>query len=78
MADYLSSDHRDNAGDGCLLAALGAEIAREDTPVRRAVTAGLQAIVAVLARAVADPAFSDEMLAATARSLGKDMATGDR
>jgi TetR/AcrR family transcriptional repressor of nem operon len=107
MAAYLTPEHRDNPGEGCLLAALGAEIAREGAPVRRAVTEGLQAIVAVLAeaipvgseserradvlamyasavgtlvlaRAVDDPALSDEILAATARALEKNTTTGDK
>ena len=106
MAAYLAPEHRDNPGEGCLLAALGTEIARADGPVRRAVTDGLQAIVEVLAeaipegseserradvlamyasavgtlvlaRAVDDPDFSDEILAATARALAKGTATGD-
>ena len=105
MADYLSAERRDNIGEGCLLAALGAEIAREDTSVRQVVTEGLQEIVDVLAaamptgsdgerradvlamyasavgalvmaRAVDDPVFSDEILAATARGIRKQMACG--
>ena len=34
VADYLSTEHRDNPRDGCPLAALGAELARADTQTR--------------------------------------------
>jgi TetR/AcrR family transcriptional regulator, transcriptional repressor for nem operon len=46
---YLSSAHRDRPGDGCLLAALGAEASREGPAVRRAVTEGTRAYVEMLA-----------------------------
>jgi len=96
---YLSTGHRDQPGAGCLLAALGAETARQDGPVRQAVTSGVQAMAElmarltpgrskaakrqkalaayasmvgalVLARAVDDTALSEEILQATAASLG--------
>ena len=35
---YLTSRHRDNPGAGCLLAALGPDVSRQGTAVRRAVT----------------------------------------
>jgi TetR/AcrR family transcriptional regulator, transcriptional repressor for nem operon len=38
---YLTSRHRDNPGAGCLLAALGPDVARQGPAVRRAVTEGL-------------------------------------
>ena len=34
VADYLSTEHRDNPRDGCPLAALGSEMARADTQTR--------------------------------------------
>ena len=46
---YLSPVHRDRPGDGCLLAALGAEASREGPAVRRAVTEGTRAYVEMLA-----------------------------
>jgi len=46
---YLSSAHRDRPGDGCLLAALGAEASREGPAVRRAVTEGTRSYVEMLA-----------------------------
>lgn len=37
-ATYLTSNHRDDPGAGCLLAALGPEVSRQGPAVRRAVT----------------------------------------
>ena len=47
-ATYLSSTHRDQPGDGCLLAALGAEAARHDSPVRSVFTQGVRSVVDAL------------------------------
>jgi TetR/AcrR family transcriptional regulator, transcriptional repressor for nem operon len=95
---YLSSYYRDNRGEGCPIAALGADTAREGERVRSAFTAGLEPFLAllsnaipgrskaqrrrkaiatlaemvgaiILARAVNDPALSDEILAATSLNL---------
>jgi TetR/AcrR family transcriptional repressor of nem operon len=41
--NYLAPTHRDTPGLGCFFAALGTEVARQQPPVRRAVTAGLGA-----------------------------------
>src|SRR5260370_8940287 len=49
VADYLSTEHRDNLRDGCPLAALGAELARADTQTRAAATAGFLKLVDALA-----------------------------
>ena len=49
VADYLSTEHRDNPRDGCPLAALGSEMARADTPTRAAATAGFLKLVDALA-----------------------------
>lgn len=38
VKDYLSLAHRDNAGSGCLMAALGADAARQSPSVRSAFT----------------------------------------
>jgi len=54
VADYLSAEHRDNPGDGCPLAALGAELARADTKTRAAATAGFLKLVDVLAGGLDD------------------------
>jgi TetR/AcrR family transcriptional repressor of nem operon len=47
---YLSPSHRDRPGEGCALAALGAEAARHGSPVRSALTQGLRPLVDMLAR----------------------------
>ncbi len=46
---YLSTLHRDQPGHGCLIAALGAEAAREGPPLRRALSESVQSVVALLA-----------------------------
>jgi len=38
LENYLSIGHRDNAGSGCLMAALGSEAPRQSAQVRRAFT----------------------------------------
>jgi TetR/AcrR family transcriptional repressor of nem operon len=92
---YLSADHRDDPGHGCLMAAVGSDVVRQPRAVRRAFTEGFRARLdawlklvpgrsaaarrekalatmaglvgaLVLARAVDDPALSDEILEATA------------
>lgn len=47
-AFYLSAPHREHPGNGCALAALGAEAARHGAPVRRALTEGLRRFVDLL------------------------------
>ena len=47
---YLSPAHRDRPGEGCALAALGAEAARHDSPVRGAFTQGVRSVVDMLTR----------------------------
>ncbi len=42
VADYLSPRHRDDRGNGCAIAALGADIAREGTAVRHGLTAHIR------------------------------------
>ena len=49
---YLSVGHRDHSGSGCLMAALGADAARQSPPVRHAFTVSfkrlLQALMAIV------------------------------
>jgi len=45
---YLSPAHRDRPGEGCVLAALGAEAARHGSPVRRAFTRGVSSALDML------------------------------
>src|SRR4029077_7165169 len=48
-AGYLSRDHRDSAGRGCLVAALGSEIAKQPEGVREAFTVELEEGLELLA-----------------------------
>ena len=45
LARYLSADHRDRRGDGCVMAALAGEIPRQGAAVRRSFTDALRAMV---------------------------------
>jgi len=47
---YLSPAHRDRPGEGCALAALGAEAARHGSPVRSAFTRGVRSALDMLTR----------------------------
>ena len=49
VAKYLADDHRDDPGEGCPIAALGAELARCDEKTRDAATQGLRDYFGVLA-----------------------------
>ena len=44
-ASYLSGRHRDRAGTGCVIAALGSDVSRQSSPIRRAVTNGLEGLL---------------------------------
>src|SRR5438132_4756502 len=59
VADYLSTEHRDNPRDGCPLAALGSELARADSNTRAAATDAFLKLVDVLAGQI-DAARSNE------------------
>jgi TetR/AcrR family transcriptional repressor of nem operon len=45
MQTYLSRQHRDNPGAGCVIASLGAEASRQGSGLRRAVTDGTRAML---------------------------------
>jgi TetR/AcrR family transcriptional repressor of nem operon len=49
-AKYLSTTHRDDCVGGCPVAALGSETIRQSTPVRAAMTGGIERMVARLAQ----------------------------
>ena len=49
---YLSTQHRDDPGTGCLLAALGSDVSRQGPAVRRAVTDHTRAAVELLTKLV--------------------------
>ncbi len=50
---YLTEQHRDVPGEGCVLPALGADIARTETPTRTALAEGTGMLVDVLAEQIA-------------------------
>jgi len=52
VRQYLSPRHRDDAGRGCLLAALGSDVVRQPRSVRRAFTEGLRLRIDALGRLV--------------------------
>jgi len=58
VAEYLSQEHRDSPGRGCVVAALGPSIARQPRRVREVFTRELEDAVDLLARLVPgnDPA----------------------
>ncbi len=45
---YLTTEHRDDAGNGCVLPALGAEIARANVKTRKAFAARLEEMIALM------------------------------
>src|SRR5258708_6162438 len=51
VAAYLSTSHRDDPGNGCLIAALGSDVARKSPAVRHAVTEGIRPFIELLTRA---------------------------
>ena len=51
MKGYLSKQHRDNPGEGCVIASLGAEATRQGSSLRRAVTDGARAMLDLVAAA---------------------------
>ena len=48
VRSYLSARHRDDAGHGCLVAAVGSDVVRQPRSVRRAFTEGLRLRVAAV------------------------------
>lgn len=49
-ARYLSAKHRNDPGSGCLIAALGSDIARQSGKVRGVVTQGVRELIDLFAR----------------------------
>lgn len=45
VAQYLSADHRDRRGGGCVIAALGGEIPHQGAAIRRSFTDAVRALV---------------------------------
>jgi TetR/AcrR family transcriptional repressor of nem operon len=48
VASYMSASHRDKPGEGCVVAALGAEAAREGPALRRVMTEGIRTQIDML------------------------------
>lgn len=70
---YLSPAHRDRPGEGCVLAALGAEAARHGSPVRSAFTQGVRSALDLLTQLVpgkAKRAKRERALATYASMIG--------
>lgn len=70
---YLSREHRDKPGQGCVVAALGADVARQPYSVREAFTKELADVFELLARLMPsdDPTRRDEdAIAAFAGMVG--------
>ena len=67
VAEYLSREHRDSPGQGCIVAALGADVARQPESVRDAFTEEFKDALACLAGVMPgdDPArrYADAMAA---------------
>lgn len=64
---YLSTEHRDNPGTGCLMAALGADVARQSPPVRMAFTQCAKRLLGGLARLIGgerptEPAYEKALM----------------
>src|SRR6266851_2446146 len=76
VADYLSTEHRDNPRDGCPLAALGSEMAPDEAR-RRAMVAALTLIGALtVSRVVTDQALSDAILRNSEDSITGSQTSG--
>jgi TetR/AcrR family transcriptional repressor of nem operon len=70
---YLSREHRDEPGQGCIIAALGADIARQPHRVREAFTKELRDTFELLAQLIPsdDPSRrSDDAIAALSSMVG--------
>jgi TetR/AcrR family transcriptional repressor of nem operon len=68
---YLSGRHRDGIGNGCVYAALAADVARQENPaLRHSFTEGLRSLIDVLARAVPGRTKASRRERALARLAG--------
>jgi TetR/AcrR family transcriptional repressor of nem operon len=70
---YLSPAHRDDAGNGCTVPALGAEIARESPKTRRAFAAKIEQMIEMIAAQIPDAspkAAHRQAMAALATMMG--------
>jgi TetR/AcrR family transcriptional repressor of nem operon len=68
---YLSADHRERRGDGCLLAALGCEIPRQGAGIRHNFTDAVRAVMKRIAGLMPGRrGAEDEALAVVATMVG--------
>jgi TetR/AcrR family transcriptional repressor of nem operon len=78
VVGYLSHDHRDSAGTGCAVAALGSEIAKQPERVRNAFTAelkeGLDFLADLMPRAGRSRAYDDAIAAFASMAGGLILA----
>ncbi|MBK1660626.1 TetR/AcrR family transcriptional regulator [Paracraurococcus ruber] len=71
VARYLTADHRDRRGDGCVVAALGSEMPRHAMALRRGFTGAVRAMVGRIAGLLpAGRSSEDAALAAAATMVG--------
>jgi TetR/AcrR family transcriptional regulator, transcriptional repressor for nem operon len=75
---YLTEQHRDEPADGCVVGALGAEIARAEPSLRAALAEGAAGLIAVLAEeiATASPSAPAERVRAAATATFAAMLGG--
>ncbi len=65
-ANYVCEAHRDRPGGGCVFAALGPDAARQEAPVKQALTGGLNRLIGVLERVMPGEAEAERRKAALA------------
>jgi len=71
VARYLSADHRERPGSGCVMAALGGEIPRQGAAIRHNFTDAVRAVVKRIASLLPGRSKSeDEALAIVATMVG--------
>jgi len=69
-SSYLSKRHRDDPGAGCLLAALGPDVARQSPKVRSGVTEGIRSAIDILSTMTAGASDAEKREAAIATYAG--------
>jgi len=69
-SSYLSKRHRDDPGAGCLLAALGPDVARQSSKVRSGVTDGIRSAIDILSTMTAGASDAEKREAAIATYAG--------
>ena len=67
---YLSAEHRDRRGDGCVMAALASDIPRQGGAIRHGFTAAVRAMAARIGGLVGTRRAPEEALAIVAAMVG--------